>query len=266
MGPVTASWTSVSAGVGVLVLLGLGLPSAAAAGQPRRSAAPSDRALAALAEEEPASRVQTLLTLLPRLESDPSLRGRAELHRAVAAMLEQERSALRDSARAGRLAAEDGTAADLLMLVGLRLLPHASAETRPRLLSAMVWGYYAPGSRFAADLAVYGAAIVDDVRRLAGDESPAHRANAFVLMGRVLNNQAADALEATLSLEQSLDLVNALRAGLDDDDAGVRALVVDAIVAAGDGASVRRLAEVARRDVSPMVRQHAREALNVLGQ
>jgi HEAT repeat protein len=98
------------------------------------------------------------------------------------------------------------------------------------------------------------------------DASPAHRANAYGLMGRVLNNHGAGALEDTLEVEQTLDLVNALRAGLDDEEAAVRALVVDALVAAGDAASLRRLTEVARRDVSPMVRQRAREAVTTLGQ
>jgi hypothetical protein len=182
----------------------------------------------------------------------------------VAASLRDQRQALHDAARTTPLTADDTATADVLMLVGLRLLPHASEQTRPPLLSALVRGYYAPGSRFAADLAVYGAAIVDDVLRLAGDESAAHRANAYVLMGRVLNNEAAGVLDDSLSLPQALDLVTALRLGLDDDDAGVRALTIDALVAAGDGASITRLGEVARRDMSPMVRQRARDAAAAL--
>ncbi len=256
----------MGAGAGALVLVGLGLCAHVTVAQPRRPPAPPVRVPAGLEEVAPARRIQTLLSLLPRLEHDAALRAQPDLHRAVASMLAQECTAMREAARQRRLAAEDGAAADLLMVIGLRLLPHASGEPRATLLSALVAGYYAPGSRFAADLAVHGTAIVDDVIRLAAEASPAHRANAYGLMGRVLNNHAAGALEDTLEVEQTLDLVNALRAGLDDDEAAVRALVVDALVAAGDAASLRRLTEVARRDVSPLVRQHAREAVTALGQ
>ena len=266
MRPVPSSWTSPGGSVGALVLVGLGVCAQVTVAQPDQPHAPPVRMPAALEDVAPARRLQALLSLLPRLEHDAALRAQPDLHRAVASMLAQECTAMRDAARQGRVAAGDGATADLLMVVGLRLLPHASGEPRATLLSALVAGYYAPGSRFAADLAVHGTAIVDDVIRLAAEVSPAHRANAYGLMGRVLNNHGAGALEDTLEVEQALDLVNALRAGLDDEEAAVRALVVDALVAAGDAASLRRLTEVARWDVSPMVRQRAREAVTTLGQ
>jgi hypothetical protein len=263
MRPVTPSWKRVGASIGALVLVGMGLTADVAAGQPRPKRA-RPVTIAAAADEAPGRRLDALLALLPRLERDLDLRRQPDLHRAVAASLREERQVLKDAARMAPLAAGETATADVLMVVGLRLLPHASDETRPQLLSALVKGYYAPGSRFAADLASYGAAIVDDVLQLAGDESAGHRANAYVLMGRVLNNEAAGVLEDSLSMDQALGLVTALRVGLDDDDASVRALTVDALVAAGDGASVRRLTDVARRDMSPMVRQRAREAADAL--
>jgi hypothetical protein len=266
MRPVTPSWMNVGASIGALVLVGMGLTADGVAAQSHRAAAPVARTLAALDEEAPSRRTDVLLALLPRLERDDQLRRQPDLHRTITAMLVQERQTLREAARVRTLDGDAGATADVLMLVGVRLLPHTSPETRAPLLSALVWGYYAPGSRFAADLAAYGPAIVPDVLALVSDGSAAHRANAYVLMGRVLNNDAADALEDALSVDQALELVTALRAGLDDDDAGIRALVIDGLVAAGDGASARRLGEVARRDISPMVRQHAREAVTALTQ
>ena len=263
MRPVTPSRKRVGASFGALVLVGMGLTADLAAAQPQPARA-RPVPVVAFADEAPGRRLDALLALLPRLDRDLELRRQPELHRAVAASLREERQTLKDAARMAPLAENETATADVLMLVGLRLLPHASAETRPQLLSALVKGYYAPGSRFAADLATYGAAVIDDVLQLADDESAAHRANAYVLMGRVLNNEAAGVLEDSLSIEQALGLVTALRSGLDDEDAGVRALTVDALVAAGDGASVRTLTDVARRDVSPMVRQRAREAATVL--
>lgn len=247
MSSVTPSWKNVGASLGALVLVGMTLTANIAAG-----------------EEPPGRRLETLLALLPRLDRDVALRRQPDLHRAVAASLREERRTLSEAGRTAPLAAGETATADVLMLLGLRLLPHASAETRPQLMSALVQGYYAPGSRFAADLAAYGSLIVGDVLQLAGDPSPAHRANAYVLMGRVLNNEAAGVLEDSLSIEQALDLVTALRVGLDDEDPGVRALTVDALVAAGDGASLRRLHDVARRDLSPLVRQRARDAAAAL--
>jgi hypothetical protein len=266
MRPVTPSWMRVGTSIGALVLVGLGLTADGVAAQSPRAAAPVARTRAGLDEEAPSRRTDALLALLPRLERDDQLRRQPDLHRAITAMLVQERHALREAARVRALDGDSGSPADVLMLVGLRLLPHTSAETRAPLLSALVWGYYAPGSRFAADLAAYGPAIVADVLALVSDGSAAHRANAYVLMGRVLNNDAADALEDPLSVDQALELVTALRAGLDDEEAAIRALVIDGLVAAGDGASARRLGEVARRDISPMVRQHARDAVTALTQ
>jgi hypothetical protein len=266
MRPVTPSRMRVGASIGALVLVGMGWSADGVAAQSRRTAERRSRALVGLAEEAPARRAEVLLALLPRLERDDQLRRQPDLHRTVTAMLVQERLALREAARAQALASDAGAVADVLMLVGLQLLPHTAMDTRGPLLSALVWGYYAPGSRFAADLALYGSAIVADVLALAADATAAHRANAYVLMGRVLNNDGADALEDALSVEQAVDLVNALRAGLDEEDAAMRVLVVDALAAAGDGASSRRLSEVARRDISPMVRQHARDAVAALTQ
>lgn len=209
MRPVTPSGKRVGASIGALVFVGMGLTADVAAGQVRsRPPAPSVVAAAARAPEDerrgevPGRRLDALLALLPRLERDVELRRQPDLHRAVAASLREERQALMDAARLAPLDDNATATADVLMLVGLRLLPHASDETRPQLLSALVTGYYAPDSRFAADLAGYGAAILDDVLHLARDTSAAHRANAYVLMGRVLNNEAAGVLEDSLSIER----------------------------------------------------------------
>lgn len=266
MRTVTPSWMRAGASIGTLVLVGMGLTAVRAAAQSRPTAPPPASTLTGFDEEAQVRRADVLLALLPRLERDDQLRRQPDLHRTITAMLVQERLALRETARTRTLDGDAGATADMLMLVGLRLLPHTSAETRAPLLSALVWGYYAPGSRFAADLAAYGQAIVPDVLELVSDGSAAHRANAYVLIGRVLNNDAADALEDALSVDQALGLVTALRAGLDDEEAAIRALVIDGLVAAGDGASARRLGDVARRDVSPMVRQHARDAVVALTQ
>lgn len=265
MPKVSPSRFGVGISIAALVLVGSSLTAELALGQPRAAVVLVGTAVTA-GDEAAVRRSDALLALLPRLETDVELRRKPDLHRAVAAMLVQERAALRESGRAGALKGDEGATADVLMVVGLRLLPHTSTETRPALLSALVAGYYAPGSRFAADLAVYGAAIVNDTLRLVHDESALHRANGYVLMGRVLNNDAADVLEDALSVEQSLDLVSALRGGLADDDENVRALVVEALVAAGDGGSVRTLKDLGRRDVSPLVRQRAREAVTTLSQ
>lgn len=265
MPKVSPSRIGVGISIAALVLVGSSLTAEVAHAQARGVVVVAASA-AASGDEAAVRRSDALLALLPRLETDAELRRKPDLHRAVTAMLVQERAALRETGRAGALRGDEGATADVLMVVGLRLLPHTSTETRPALLSALVAGYYAPGSRFAADLAIYGAAIVSDTLRLVHDESALHRANGYVLMGRVLNNDAADVLEHALSVEQSLDLVSALRGGLADDDENVRALVVEALVAAGDGGSVRRLKDLGRRDVSPLVRQRAREAVTTLSQ
>ncbi len=257
------SWSRVGWAVVAIGLVAPGPLQQGAEARPGPASGPA-LALSSTTGEAPSRREQVLVALLERIERDPVLRSQADLHLAIAAQLDQERTALREASRTRPLATDAGTAADLLMLIGLQLVPHATAETRPVLLSALVRGFYAPDSRFAADLALYGEAIADDLLSLTRDASPAHRANAYALIGRVLNNNAAGALAETLEVDVLLGLVNGLRSGLDDDEASVRVVTVDALAASGDSGSLRRLADLARRDVSPLVRQRARDAVATL--
>ena len=62
----------------------------------------------------------------------------------------------------------------------------------------------------------------------------------------------------------ALDLVAALRSGLDDDEAGVRVAAIEGVVLAGDAGATEALGQMARRDMSPVVRTRAREAFDAL--
>jgi hypothetical protein len=183
--------------VGALVLVGLFQPAAARAGESRRSAAqPARQALAALDESAWEQRAEAVAALLPRIETDPGLRSRTDLHTRVAALLVQERAALRASARAGLgVDAARVHHAELLMVLGLRLVPHAGPQTRPQLIAALIQGDFAPGSRFAAGLAAFGGEIAGEVLGLARDADPSRRANAYAMMGRVLQQHAEGVLD-----------------------------------------------------------------------
>ena len=206
--------------------------------------------------------VDRVLAMAPRLEADARLRAHPDLHRAVTLLLDAERVALAstpavDAARAAR--------ADALMLIGLRLLPHTSAETRAPLATALLMGRYAPDSRCAVDLARLGADVLPPLRVLATHAVAAHRANAYAVMARMLAMQAEGELEEPISLHDHLSVLDGLRAGLDDEDALNRSMVVDALARLGDGGSLPTLTTLARRDVSPAVRARARDALERLG-
>jgi hypothetical protein len=254
----------VSTSVGALVLVGMSLPAAVRAGEARRPAAhPTRRVLAALEESSWEQRAEAVAALLPRIEADPALRIRTDLHTRVAALLVQERAALRASAGAGLgVDAARLEHAELLMVVGLRLVPHAGPQTRPLLLAALIQGDFAPGSRFAAGLAAFGADIAGEVLGLARDADATRRANAYAMMGRVLQQHAEGVLDQPLELAQALDMVSALRAGLDDDDVAARVQAIDGVVTAGDAGATDTLAQLARRDMSPVVRSRARQALD----
>ncbi|HTV02281.1 MAG TPA: hypothetical protein VMF13_17160, partial [Luteitalea sp.] len=248
------------------VLVGLTLPIVARAEQtPRRGPQPTGRVVAALGESTWGQRAEAVAALLPRIDAEPTLRTRADLQMRVAALLVQERAALRDARAAGLVVdAARVEHAELLMVVGLRLAPHAGPEARKLLLAALIQGDFAPGSRFATGLAAFGGALVDEMLGLARDEAGSRRASAYTMMGRVLQQHGEGVLDEPLEITQALDLVAALRTGLDDAEVGVRVAAIDGVVLAGDAGATDALGQLARRDMSPMVRSRAREALDAL--
>lgn len=254
----------VGAGVVALGLVGVGVPAGARAGQPSVSAGRAARpVLVTGGAEEWERQAAAVERLLPMLDQDGAARRRPDLHRAVAELLARE-AAAREQMGASALPPARRAHGDLLMVVGLRLARYADAETRPLLLRALVTGPFAPESRFAADLASFGAFLAEDVTALATDPRPATRANAYVVMGRILNGHGAGCLDEPLTIGQALDLATTLRAGLDDEDDEVRLRVIASVVAAGDVASARTLAEIARIDLNPRIRTAARTAMGEL--
>lgn len=212
-----------------------------------------------------AERADAAGRLLDVVEAHATLRARTDLHDVVARQLVRERAALASATRMTDGAGAETACGEVLMLLGMRLVPHARAASRAALLSALVRGYYGPDSRFALDLARFGGAITGDTLVLATDEAPGHRANAFALMAYVLAFHADDALDPLLEPEQFVALLGTLRGGLDDDDANTRAQVIGRLVALEDFASLPAIGELARRDPSPMVRARARDAVMALG-
>lgn len=251
----------MGAGVVALGLVGVGVPAGARAGQPSRATGAAVRPVhVAGGAEEWERQAAAVERLLPMLGQDGVTRRRADLHRAVAELLVQE-AAAREQLGATALPAARRAHGELLMVVGLRLARHADADTRPLLLRSLVSGPFAPDSRFAADLAAFGALLVGEVTALASDPRPATRGKAYGLMGQILNGHGVGCLDEPLTIGQALDLSTALRLGLDDEDDAVRLQVIASVVLAADPAAVQTLAELARVDLNPRIRAAARDAL-----
>lgn len=221
-----------------------------------------DRALAALDAPAWQDRAAGVAALLPILEANQPLYAEPRIQTAVAALLARERRAIADAVRNATPMPDNRSAhCDALMVVALHMLEDSTAETRPRLLSALVQGFYMPGSRFTMDLASHGEAIVADVLRLAGDQAVGHRRNAYALMGALLSQHARSQLRHPLSHPSVMRLVRTLRAGLQDPEARLRIQAIAAIVSAGDGDAVPLLQTMAKADPHSSVRKSAGDAM-----